>query len=469
MMDARDVAVRGNGKTLFQSLIKTVFVSSVQEVKTKGQKVPGMTQGGEDRQRRRFEDENKLLFFLFKLCGVVALRKVNGQSVVSKIRFIIFYMMWIIWPLIGFSAALLGYSLFCDAPADVQSHNRIMEGSFFILGFAVFPALQAYSLKYINKCLPEVLQKISELDDVQEYFKTPLKVFGPPHGEKCRNKIRQAVNGVSPVKQMYPDQLFHWLPLTMILLSLSAFLVYWSIGYVTIVNIDTLNQEMPILIFNFAYQCFPFVTTIFVVIFIRWHARVYQTVHKFCQDTSATWTKREILVLCNYVDKLQDIFSQMSAGFFRYTLGMNLLTVMISAIACTAKILQDSNNIIYLEPLACNIFLLVVLCESSSTIMDKYEALLLVLKEEIRRHQRHSWHEQHQHLLVLRDNLLESPPEVVTFGGYRTNRGFLVTILGFVVSYALLVDQVTNRRAECAHRNIQVDNNSSSMAYVNSF
>ncbi|KAG7176303.1 Glutamate receptor ionotropic, NMDA 1-like 6, partial [Homarus americanus] len=129
-------------------------------------------------------------------------------------------------------------------------------------------------------------------------------------------------------------------------------------------------------------------------------------------------------------------------------IGINLVVVLFSAIVCMAKIFEDVSQIIYFEPLICNIFLLVLLCETSSSLMDKYDDLLLVLRKKIRHHMRFQTRGEYEHLLLMRKLLLESPPEVMTFGGYRTNRSLLVTTLGFVVSYALLVDQIANRRSE---------------------
>ncbi|XP_071546597.1 uncharacterized protein [Panulirus ornatus] len=395
-----------------------------------------------------FEEENKWPFIFFRLCCIFAIRKKYGRYVMSNVMFIIFYILWVAWPLTGFTMAVYSASLFPGEQSHGNIQNEVLESSLFILCFGVVPALQAYSLKFINKCLPQVLEDISLLCCIKVGFETPLKVCRITKIKKSKERLKQAVNGEFPLRQYtQPEHLFHWLPLSMIVVSVFVFLTVWIIGFLVILDANILKKECSALAINFAYQCLPFVTTILVIFFIKWHTQVYQELQVSCNDTSAAWSTSQIHTLCTYVITLQDIFVQLSDGFFRYTLGINMITITISAIVCTAKILEDSNNFIYVEPLIGCAFILTIICEKSSALMDKYEKLLLLLKMKIRHHQRSPHDGHYEDLLLLRENLLESPPQVVTCGGYRCSRGLLVTLFGFILSYAVLFDQIAHPRS----------------------
>lgn len=328
-------------------------------------------QEDQGKQLRSFDVENKAAFMFFKLCCIVAIKRKYGQYVISNVMFIMFYTLWVVWPLSGFSLAVFSASLFSGEQSSDMFHNETLESSLFVLCFIVVPALQAYSLKFINKCLPQVLEDISLLGCINVGFETPLKVCHVSKIKESTEKLKKAVHGECFGKETHPDRLFHWLPLAVVAASVSAFFTVWIIGIVVNVDLETVKEELPLLTVNFSYQCLPFVTTIFVIFFIRWHTKAYQSLHIFCNESSASWNKSQILALCMYVNKLQDIFAQLSDGLFRYILGINMITIIISAILCTAKVLLDARNFIYVEPLICNVFILTLICVNSSTLMDK--------------------------------------------------------------------------------------------------
>lgn len=330
----------------------------------------------------KFQKKNKHFFLLWAFLCVLAIRLEGGQYVVSKVRFIVLYLLWITWPLSGFALCFVGTNI----SSEISGHGKLtgrsegeedakgegVEVSITILCFAVLPALQAYSLKLINRAMPRLLESIVLFCKCNTSFKTPATL------STFRNDAQDLLEDGHPgagdifqVKQIYPERLFHWLPLAIILTSVFFCIAFWLVGFVMLIDIETLQREWPFFAMMFFYLTLPCLTTAFSLIFIRWLTVVYRSFAKFCSKNASSWNSRQILQVNMYVDKLQEIFEQLSTGFLRYTLGINMLVVVMSAVVSVAKVLQGFNMIIYLEPLVTNVCIMVALCHGSAKLMTE--------------------------------------------------------------------------------------------------
>ncbi|CAL4079379.1 unnamed protein product, partial [Meganyctiphanes norvegica] len=225
------------------------------------------------------------------------------------------------------------------------------------------------------------------------------------------------------------------------------------------------------------YLFMPVFTTWFCIIFIEWQRKVYEKIHNEIkpieQNTSALGkffiglrktvetvmvspkiTDQNLITLNRYSDKIQDIFSQLSDGIFKYALGVNMLVFLAASTFCTSRMLADAQYIYYIFPLAVAAGHICLLCARCCDLMEEHGNVLGELKEVL-----HKYEEQEQeakksdrkdksrkHLInslhKLRENLHDSPPEVVILGSFVVDYGMLSTIIGFILSYALVINEL---------------------------
>lgn len=333
----------------------------------------------------RLEVKNKIIFTIFKILGLFLIRWDEGERayVVLKVRFFLFYTFWFIWPLAGLCVALLGKKLFntSDIKDDV---NNIIESALFILGFAVVPAIKTYSLKLVNKCLPDVLEEIVLLQELKVGFKTPLNIHLPSRPQKA-DSPKTAVQKAYRRRLVDPEALFRILPIATVILSIAAFVVAWVFGLTDVVEWDTIKQEWPFITMQFTYLTLPCITTWFSIIFIEWLRMVYEKLRvemenlfgsslKTISDTASETPAADgenVEEIGEYVDKLQEIFISLSNGFLTYVLGLNFVVSVLSAIFCTAKLLQGFQQIVYVIPLSVAIYHMGLICNKSHTLMEE--------------------------------------------------------------------------------------------------
>lgn len=240
--------------------------ASTKQQTSKETKSPDNVESSRDVRKRYFETENQGFFLFITLCGLYAVKRVKGQYVVSKVKFIFFYISWITYPLTGLLLATK--SVHWVSPRE-EVLPRFMQETLAVLALAVVPSLQAYSLKFMTKSFPKIMKTISELSLMKVGFETPIKVFTNPF-ERAR-KIKAAADN----KPLRPDRLFNWLPRAMVLFSMSVFLAVFFSEYLMGLDVQTLDQEVPSLVVLFVCLTFPFLTTILITFFARWLRMVY--------------------------------------------------------------------------------------------------------------------------------------------------------------------------------------------------
>lgn len=227
----------------------------------------------------RFEDLNKNVLIVFKILGIYLIRwdKDAKAYVVLKIRYFLFYTFWFIWPLAGLLVALMGKNIF-GTYDDSDNVNNVIESSLFILGFAVIPALKTYSLKLITRCLPDVLEDMVDLQDLDTGFETPLKVSIPSWTQKIDavNYPNTAAGRASRKKISDPEVLFRVLPIVTVVVSTVAFVTAWVWGLTQVIEWEAVKNEWPFFIMQFSYMTLPCITTWFSVLFVEWQRMVYE-------------------------------------------------------------------------------------------------------------------------------------------------------------------------------------------------
>lgn len=339
----------------------------LQDVMTKGEtreetKSSGDKESPSDVRKVYFERENKGFFLFFNMCGLYAVKNVKGQYIVSKPKFIFFYLSWITYPLGGLFLATK--AVYWVNPSEVI-FPCFMQDTLVVLALAVVPSLQAYSLKFITKSLPEILETMSELSRVEVGFETPMNVL--ENLSKKAGKLRAATDE----KQIHPDRLFNWLPRAMVLFSMTVFLAVCSAEYLRELSFQTLDKEVPPLVVLTVCLTFPFLSSIFIGVFSRWLKLVYRALHRHCKAAMPTFTVDQVLTLCHYVETLQRLFGLLDNGFFRYTLSVNAMTVTIGASLCAARLMLDYTKIVYLGPLVLHCITLGVECEAGERLMGQ--------------------------------------------------------------------------------------------------
>nr|XP_045606929.1 uncharacterized protein LOC123763689 [Procambarus clarkii]XP_045606930.1 uncharacterized protein LOC123763689 [Procambarus clarkii]XP_045606931.1 uncharacterized protein LOC123763689 [Procambarus clarkii]XP_045606932.1 uncharacterized protein LOC123763689 [Procambarus clarkii]XP_045606933.1 uncharacterized protein LOC123763689 [Procambarus clarkii] len=402
----------------------------------------------------RLEDVNKKTFLAFKILGLFLIRWDEGEKCyrVRRIRFFLFYTFWFVWPMLGLFVAFLGKLIFHTAtgPDDV---NNVIESSLFILGFAVIPAIKTYSLKLVTKCLPDILEEIVSLQELDVGFETPLSVRIPSRPQKAVIS-NSASHMAYKKKSSSPEALFRTLPIVTLILSIVAFIVAWTYGLTEVVEWQAVKQEWPFFIMQFSYLTLPCISTWFSVIFIEWLRMVYKNMSLELQSQLCNVTNETIIyedhvkVIGDYVDRLQDIFTSLSNGFLTYVVGINFFIIIVSAIFCTAKLLHGFHEIMYVIPLSISVFHMGLICKKSQELMDEHEMLTLAVKQYLRHSRKRPAALPYSELHVLRENLLEAPPQVVCFGGYRVGSGLMLAIHGFIISYAMLLNDVLQTQEE---------------------
>lgn len=346
----------------------------LQDVMTKEQTKKEMNSEGDteaSRVRRMYlETENRGFFLFFTLCGLYALKRVKEQYKVSKALFIVFYLSWITYPLAGLLLATK--IVYWVNPSEVV-FPCFMQDTMTVLSLAVAPSLQAYSLKFITKSLPEILHTISELSLMEVGFETPMKALG------CLSDKAEKIKAAADNTQLRPDRIFNWLPRAMVLFSMTVFLAVSSTEYLSELDLQTIDKEIPTLVILFVCLTFPFLSTILIVFFTRWLSVVYNALLRYCKMTS-TCNMDQILIICSYVDTLQGIFVLLDDGFFRYTLTVSVATVTAGASLCTAKLMQNYNQIVYLGPIVFHCIILGVVCEAGERLVAQVKVSYMYVK-----------------------------------------------------------------------------------------
>lgn len=333
-------------------------------------------ESGRDVRKMYFEKENRGFFLFFIFSGLYAVRNVKGKYVVSKIRFILFYLTWITYPLAGLILASQAAHWMNSSEVELSS---FMEDTLTVLILAVIPSLQAYSLKFITKSLPEILETISELSLMEVGFATPMKILEDLSEKACKLKA------VTENKQLHPNRLFNWLPRAMVLFSMAIFFAVCSMEYLHEINLQTLDSELPCLVILFVFLTFPFLTSILIAVFTWWLRRVYRALYLHCKEVMPSCNMDQVLAICSYVDMLQRLFVLLDEGFFRYTLTMNSVCMTIGASLCTARLLQGYTQIVYIGPLVLHCITLGISCEVGELLVAQVrKGLLYACEEEVR-------------------------------------------------------------------------------------
>ena len=76
------------------------------------------------------------------------------------------------------------------------------------------------------------------------------------------------------------------------------------------------------------------------------------------------------------------------------------------------------------------------------SIYDQYLRFLLVLKKMECLERRQPDTLPYSEIHTLRENLLESPPQVAFFGEFSAGNGLFIAALGFILSYAMLANDI---------------------------
>ncbi|KAK7068598.1 hypothetical protein SK128_009470 [Halocaridina rubra] len=411
----------------------------------------------DNRHHTCLEEKNKKLFTVFKYLGIFLIKwdKKRDIYVVQPVRFFIYYIFWFSWPLSGLGFAFLGRKFFSDS--EKQDHiDDAIESSLFILGFAVVPAIKTYCIRLITKYLPDILEDIASLSKIEIGFQTPLDIH------ICRRTRKSLSLKTSGLKNTLLDKkhekLIIVLPAITVLLSIVAFIGAWTSGVIKVVEWSDIKKEWPLFTIQFTYLTLPFITTWFSVTFIEWLRTVYESLrveyeHYYyymikslwnTEQTSPMFTFNEenVKVLRDYIDLLQDIFSGLSDGFIKLIMGINFFISLVSSICCSVKLLEGSQQILYIIPLSVVLFHLAVACYKSSCLREEYEKLLLVLKKLLHLEWRNPGLLPFRELQQVRENLSESPPQIVIFAGYPVGNGLIIGVIGFIVSYAVLANEV---------------------------
>ncbi|KAK7068597.1 hypothetical protein SK128_009469 [Halocaridina rubra] len=404
----------------------------------------------------RIEEKNRVTFTTFKILGLFLIKWNEEEEMYSvhKIRFKIYYTLWFLWPLAGLGIAVLGKEFF---NSDEASHhiNDVIETAFFVLGYAVVPAVKTYAIYLITKHLPGVLEDIASLSEVDIGFQTPLTIHLPSREQKSLLPKKAAQKAL---KDRQLDRSLFVFPVITVFVSVITFIAAWVYGLIRVIEWDTLKAEWPFITMQFTYLTLPTITTWFCVIFIEWLRMVYEALRveaeyyhynmiKQLKETNeatpeVSLTEWKIKSLGDYVDKLQEIFNGLSEGFIKYILGINFLVFLLSSIFSSVKLLLGYEHIIYMIPLSIAIFHVGLACYKSNCLIDEYTRITSVLNNVLRLQRRNPNLIPYNELHILRENLLDSPPQVVIFGDFRIGNGFLIAIQGFIISYAVLANDV---------------------------
>ncbi|KAK7019405.1 hypothetical protein SK128_021865 [Halocaridina rubra] len=381
-----------------------------------------------------FDEANRKLMLMYWYAGIVAVRRDNGNYFLNKFWFFSSYMFWNLYPLVGLYAFYSKYMKIQNQhllSTSMAEDSNTVFSALIIMYFFLFPTLQSHSLVLFNKILPKVLDDMSKLCSLKIGFKTPLKVHFfkrlPDDDSGCIHRR---------------DYLFFWLPLAVLSFFFLLFALSWLFLFIHILNFDYMTDFWPVFVIQYTSGSLPTLTSAFVVTLCKWHMFVYHDLHTYVKTTSSSWSKDHVHSLCKYMDRLQDIFNSMDSGFFRYTLGINLITISINSMACGFMILQGVNQVIFLLPLVYYLMILNSSCSWGSRLIYQYENVLKALQSEIRRRQEAELKHDCDDLSLLREYFLERPPQLLTFGGYKVGISLMVTLVGIIASYTILFDQM---------------------------
>ncbi|XP_068208096.1 uncharacterized protein [Palaemon carinicauda] len=417
------------------------------------------------KRERCLVEKNKLIFSIYRCLGLFPFRWDSSKSLytVQAVSFAVAYSFWFLWPLIGLGVALYGIKTF-NLNENLDQVDDVVETSIFILGFAVAPAITTYSIKQIAKYLPEILDDISNLCELKVGFKTPLHIHMPCRKQKALSSKAEFIN--SQKFQEHEKTLFY-VPLITLFLSIVAFIIAWVNGILEVTEWSTLKSEWPFYILQFFYLTQPAITTWFCVVFIEWMRLVYEALKveveylyhntlTSLQRTSgpqrdrniptAAFSKESVKLTDDYIDKVQEIFVLL-IKIIKYVASVNFLVYLISAVFCTLELLKSFRLIMYMIPLAISVGHMALICYASNCLMDEYEHILLILKRTVRLERHHPGLLPYDELHILRENLLELPPQVVVFGGYPLGNGFLIAVHGFILTYAVLANDIMDMQS----------------------
>lgn len=303
-----------------------------------------------------FEEINKHLFVLFRVLGLVTFRRVAGRYQVNTLHFFVSYLAWTTAPYLVYTASVA----WLQRKGSAQPYH--LGGTFVSLVLCLMPAVQTYSIKYINQSLPATLDRIDSLVHLQPGFKTPLTAF------ECRKIViikKEVANGKT---KKFSERLVHWLPLTMVVTSGVAVCVTLALKVLERADIKNCVKGLPLLASIMLFQCLLVASTFFIAAFLKWLTRVYAQLAKHCELTSTTWTQAQASIQCGYLEQLQQLFTKMNDGFLLYTVSTNMFSVSISSILCLINIYVDY-NIMYVGPLVGNVMCLVVLSGAADNLV----------------------------------------------------------------------------------------------------
>ncbi|KAK7068596.1 hypothetical protein SK128_009468 [Halocaridina rubra] len=404
----------------------------------------------------RIEEENRITFTTFKILGLFLIKWNEEEEMYSvhKIRFKIYYTLWFLWPLAGLGIAVLGKEFFSSDEAN-HHNNGVIETAFFVLGCAVVPAVKTYAIYLITKHLPGVLEDIASLSEVDIGFQTPLTIHLPSREQKSLLPKKAAQKAL---KDRQLNRSLFIFPVITVFVSIITFIAAWVLGLFDVIEWNAIKAEWPFFTMQFTYLTLPTITTWFCVIFIEWLRMVYEVLRveaenyhydmiKQLKETNEAspevpLTEKKIKIIGDYVDKLQVIFNGLSEGFIKYILGINFLVFLFISVFCLVKLLIGFEHIIYMIPLSIATFHVGLACYKSNCLIDELYRIITVLKNVLRLQRRNPNLIPYNELHILRENLLDSPPQVVIFGEFRIGNGFLIAFHGFIISYAVLANDV---------------------------
>ncbi|CAL4197566.1 unnamed protein product [Meganyctiphanes norvegica] len=450
-----------------------------------------------------FEEVNKKLLTFFKYLGIFLVYCDNGTSKykLHKLRYVFYYIFWFLWPSIGFISAYLLFIYVFKLKLGDESHLSVGI-ALIVFGFGVVPAFQTYVIKRINGYVPTILTKIRKMESCRCFRSdhTIIKwknIFSITHQDVKIEQLQCQFHDGIGVFQILPNIIFLVTLLSFIGAWIYAYydLIFWEnvkiefpylaaqFFFLTLPNLTTWFCVSFLIWHNQIYQQIEkFVEN---DILKKIEERKKSTANICNSELETTEAPRKFTKLArrrseiqfslatnqindlgDYVDHLQDIFNLLSQKILRYTFGVNFLVYTISSLYCTYHFITDVYHIFYTIPLMVSVGHMFLSCEQGHKLMHQYERTVnsvdcvlarlrpLTETEENGNENRHSKDnnnieemqtikakakEDYVHVERLLENLRMTQPQAEFFGSFKINLNTFVTIIGFIISYSVLV------------------------------
>ncbi|CAL4079378.1 unnamed protein product, partial [Meganyctiphanes norvegica] len=382
----------------------------------------------------------------FTITGLYHLSWNNDHYEVNEGWFVIAYFIWFIWPMIGFLFAYIGYKVMeYDEEGDI---NDFWQASLLVLGLALLPAIQTYTIRVFNKNLPSILKDISLIDTEQKFhnIKPGFHV----------NILKMKFGIVPRSCQFNIHSIYKKAPEITFLLAGIVFLITLILGIVDTTERHYVFQEWPFLVMITFYEFLPVLSTWFCLIFIDWQKICYKKIYKDMKKDEGKVASdgKHVQILTQYFDKVQEIFSDLSEKVFSYVLGVNALVFLISSIFCASRMMKSFEYIFYVIPLSVSMYHLFLMCDRCSNLRKKHSLILAELKHVLQSLEKVDnvnaiEKERINSLHRFREDLHDSPPQITVFGSFSMDYGMLTTLIGFIISYALIINEIFDDSINC--------------------